>query len=117
MSRRDARAYLSDIVAACDDILRYTSGRTAQEYRADDMLRRAVERCFEIAGEALRRAIEMSPTLTEHIAQTERIVGFRNRLIRGYETISSDVVWGIVQQNVPTLRREAADFLESLGHR
>jgi len=115
MNRRDVRAYLTDIVAACDDILRFTSGHTVDEYRADDMLRRAVERCFEIVGEALRRAIDVAPTIGERIAGTERIIGFRNRLIHGYATISPDVVWGIVEQDVPILRREAADILGSLG--
>ena len=51
---RDPRAWLTDIVAACDLLLEFTSGKTFTDYAGDALLRSAVELNFEIVGEALR---------------------------------------------------------------
>ena len=51
--RRDARAYLWDAREATDAIARFTRDRTKEDFQQDLMLRSAVERQFEIIGEAL----------------------------------------------------------------
>ena len=56
--RRDARMYLSDIQAAARRISEYTSGKQFSNYQAEEMLRDAVERRFEIIGVAL---VELPP--------------------------------------------------------
>ena len=43
---------------------------------------------------------------------SSRIIAFRNRLIHGYAGGLSDVVWGILETHVPTLRAEVAKLLE-----
>jgi len=64
---------------------------------ADPMLRSAVERQFEIMGEALRRALALDSTLAGHITDTPSILAFRNRSVHGYATVSDEVVWGVVK--------------------
>ena len=76
--------------------------------RADPMLRSAVERQFEIIGEALNQALRGDPSLEQKISHFHRIVAFRNRLIHGYASIAEEVVWGVVESNLPVLLREAA---------
>ena len=104
-----------DIAEACDLIAQFTSGKTFADYQNDPLLRSGVERQFEIIGEALCQAIRHDPGVAEQISNTSRIISFRNRLIHGYATISDEVVWGILETNLPVLNREVKDLLENLA--
>jgi uncharacterized protein with HEPN domain len=72
-----------------------------------------VERQFEIIGEALRRAVHVEPGLTERITNTRRIIAFRNRLIHGCASVADEVVWGVVEEDLPRLSREVQELLRS----
>ena len=100
---RDPRAYLWDAREAAKAIGTFSSGRTLQDYEADSMLRSAVERQFEIVGEALNQLAKAAPDLAAQIADLPRIVAFRNVLIHGYAAIDNAIVWRVVQENLPTL--------------
>ncbi len=108
----EARKYLFDIVQAADLLTRFTSGRTLVDYGADALLRAAVERQFEIIGEALRQLVRLDPSLSSRISDSRRIIAFRNRLIHGYASVSNEVVWGVLEASLPTLRREVQALLE-----
>jgi uncharacterized protein with HEPN domain len=108
----EVRKYLFDILQACDHLESFTAGKDFRDYTADVMLRSAVERQFEILGEALRQALRLEPSLSGRISETSRIVAFRNRLIHGYASVSSEVVWGVLEGNLPTLRREVRSLLD-----
>lgn len=47
--------------------------------------------------------LRIDPELGSRIRDTERIIAFRNRLIHGYASIADDVVWGVLEVNLPTL--------------
>ena len=115
MRRPEALAHLFDIERACTLLAHFTADRTFEDYAGDDLLRSAVERQFEIIGEALRRALEAEPALTDLIADTARIVAFRNRLIHGYASVSAEVVWGVLEANVATLHDEVRGLLAEGG--
>jgi uncharacterized protein with HEPN domain len=117
MLPREVCKLLYDMAEAADLVAEFVAGKTFDEYVQDAMLRSAVERQFEIIGEALNNALKLAPNLRTHIAGTERIIAFRNRLIHGYASVSSEIVWGIVEGNVPRLRRELAELLpDASGH-
>ena len=65
--RRDARAFLADVLEACDLVAGFVGGRDLESYRSDVMLRSATERQLEIMGEALNR-LARSPTLGSQLA-------------------------------------------------
>jgi len=75
------------------------------------MLRAAVERNFEIIGEALSQAVRHFPAVADRVTDEEQIISFRNRLIHGYATVSNALVWEIVQKKLPVLRMEVASLL------
>ncbi len=75
------------------------------------MLRSAVERQFEIVGEALVGLLRVAPDLEARVSDTRRIIAFRNRLIHGYASVSDEVVWGVIEANLDGLRREIASLI------
>ena len=111
MNPRDIRKYLFDISRACRRLGKFTAGRTLADYQSDEMLRSAVERQFEIIGEALNQALRQDPALRDTIADAGRIIAFRNQLIHGYADIADDVVWGVIETNLPVIAREVEQLL------
>ena len=111
MRRLEIRKYLFDIIQACDLLKQFTAGKTFDDYTADPMLRSAVERQFEIIGEALNQAIRLDPNLKARISNTSRIIAFRNLLIHGYASIADEVVWGVIEANLTDLHREVDNLL------
>jgi uncharacterized protein with HEPN domain len=94
---------LLDVLESCRSVRGWCQNRTFAEYEADRQLRRAVEREFEIIGEALHRLSRDDPDTASHISQLSRIVGFRNRIIHGYDTVDDATVWGIIDRHLPQL--------------
>jgi uncharacterized protein with HEPN domain len=101
--RPDPLALLWDARRAAERIRRFTAGRDLDQYLADEMLRAAVERQFEIIGEALAALRRADPGLAAGIPQLARIVAFRNVLIHGYATVDDRLVWGVVEADLPPL--------------
>jgi uncharacterized protein with HEPN domain len=106
MPQRDVRMYLSDILQSAQRIQVLTHSKTLEQYGADENLRLIVERSFEIIGEALRQAIAVEPSLEKSIANSRRIVNFRNLLIHAYHLIDHAIVWDIVESYLPAMTRE-----------
>lgn len=104
--RLEARKYLHDIREAVARIGKFTAGKSLEDYRRDDMLRAAVERQFEIVGEALGRLAKIDDRIAARIAEHRRIIAFRNILVHGYAEVDDRLVWDIVETKVPTLRRD-----------
>ncbi len=108
---RDARVYLDDIRQACRRLTEFTRGRNLNGYCADEMLRAAVERQFEIIGEALSQLLTLHPEYAERIAATREIIAFRNQLAHRYMSVDDSIVWAAVEDDVPILRRQVEALL------
>ena len=106
--QREINKYLFDISQACDLLVQFTAGKTFADYTANPMLRSAVERQFEIVGEALNHVLQLDPCLVSRISNTRRIISFRNRLIHAYASTADDVVWGVIENHLSVLQREIA---------
>lgn len=59
----EAMKYVHDIAEACEQIVAFTAGKTFSDYEGDAMLRSAVERQFEIIGEALAQLSRLNPAM------------------------------------------------------
>ena len=103
--RPEIAKLLYDARVACGAINAFTAGKDFPAYAADALLRSAVERQFEIVGEALGRAVRLEPDLERSIPEIHRIVGLRNRLIHGYDSVDDQLVWDLVQTKLPALSR------------
>ena len=92
----DARKLLLDAQAAAERVARFNSGKSFSEYDADEFLRSAVERQFEIIGEALNQLKRVDAQTAASIAELPRMVAFRNILIHGYASVDNRLVWGVI---------------------
>lgn len=110
-----SKKLLFDVVSAGRSITEWCGGRTYLEYEDDRQLRRAVEREFEVIGEALNRLEQGDPETAARIEDLRRIVGFRNRIIHGYDTIDDATVWGVIEGRLPRLIEQASDLLVQAG--
>lgn len=113
MPQHGPEKYLYDIHESTRNILDFVSGKTFEDYSSSLMLKSAVERQFEIIGEALKQLIERYPEYKSEITNPSRIISFRNRLIHGYSSISDEVVWGVIEKDLPILKTEIPDLLKN----
>ena len=111
----DPRAFLWDARESADAITGFIADRTMRQYLDDPMLRAAVERHFEIIGEALNRLLQASPEVAAKVPDLKQAVAFRNLLIHGYASIDSTIVWRTTQEDLPKLREAIAALLTELG--
>lgn len=103
----EAKKLLFDVIKACDDVEQFTTGKALDDYLAGEMLRAAVERKFEIIGEALVRLRAKDEETFRQISASQQAITFRNRLIHGYDAIDHQTVWETVRNDLPTLKAEA----------
>ncbi len=80
---RDPRAYLWDVKQAAEAIQQFTTGLDTKGYAEDALVRAAVERQFEIIGEALNRLSKVDPEMADRIPHLRAIFGFKNVFIHG----------------------------------
>jgi uncharacterized protein with HEPN domain len=107
----EQKKYLYDIQQAVERIATFTAGKTLADYEADAMLRAAVERQFEIVGEAINRLVRLEKSLAERITDHRRIIAFRNILVHGYAELDHRIVWDIVESKLCLLGREVRALL------
>jgi uncharacterized protein with HEPN domain len=105
-SERDEKLYLVDMRDAVERIIRYTTtGRSA--FFADAMIQDAVIRNLEVMGEAVRKI--SSDTRSAHPEiPWKQIAGTRDRVIHSYFTVDLEIVWEIVETELPPLREHLA---------
>ena len=78
-------------------------------FQNDFRTRRAVERNIEIIGEAINRILQKNNSI--ELSNARKIVDTRNRIIHGYDTVSDDIIWGIVTNHLPVPKSEVEKML------
>jgi uncharacterized protein with HEPN domain len=100
--------WLYDIKSAIDEINSYfaTEEKDFLQYRANIMLKRAIERDLEIIGEAINRIITRDSSFIDKISDSKAIIGLRNQVIHAYDSISDENIWAILINHLPKLKTE-----------
>lgn len=107
----DPKAYLFDIKQACDEIKEFIQDMSFEEYSRNSMVKAAVERKFLVIGEAMARLKREHPEIIDKITDHEKIIGFRNVLVHGYDIIDDATVWSAIKDSIPTLRHQIEGIL------
>ena len=110
--RIEAKCILYDIQLAISRIQEFTHDANLTDYQRNAMMRSAVERQFEIIGEAINRLSKIAPEPASRITARRRIVNFRNQLIHGYFVVDDRAVWDVIQTHLPTLASEVEALLQ-----
>ena len=104
---------LLDAFTACQAIETFVTDYTFADYEKNLMLRSATERQFEIIGEALHQAEVDDPEVTDLLPELRRIVGMRNRIIHGYDSVDDELLWQTIQHNIPPLSKHLRQILSA----
>ncbi len=101
----DKLAHLKDIEQSIAEINEFLpEERNFFAFQKDIKTRKAIERNIEIIGEAMDRLLKAYPDI--EITDSRKIVDTRNRIIHGYDSVSEDVIWVIINRYLPILEAE-----------
>lgn len=98
---RDAAAFISEVTAPL--------GRPG--FLSERVVRQAVERNFQIIGEAARRLSASDAETAARLGPVARLVAFRNIIVHGYDTLDQEVVWSVIETNLPELLENTTALL------
>lgn len=107
----EVKSSLYDILTAINEIDSFFSDtpREFAKFQSDLKTKRAIERNIEIIGEAMSRILKRDDTI--QISSARKLVDVRNRIIHGYDSVSDDIIWGIVIRHLPVLKAETEKLL------
>ncbi|MGV7235674.1 MAG: HepT-like ribonuclease domain-containing protein [Nitrosomonadaceae bacterium] len=111
MSLRNPKKYLYDIIDCCEFLLDFTNDKTVDDYKNDRPFRSAVERELQIIGEAIAQLDNVSPETADQISEFRNIIGFRNILVHGYDSLDPETVWSVIEEKLATLLDQSRSLL------
>jgi len=103
--KRDPKVYLEDAIKACRNIQQFTDELSKDGFISDLKTQSAVERQFEILGEALNRIKIIDRKILDNIDDWKEIIGFRNIIAHGYDVVENELVWETIVNDIPVLIR------------
>ena len=112
--RHDPLVCIEDAVAACELIIGFTKDMSEAEFYLDAKTKAAVEREFEIVGEALNRVKKIDVNILSKVDNWREIIGFRNVIAHGYDVVEEEIVWDSVNRDIPKLLEQLRGISELL---
>ena len=105
------KKYLQDVLTAIEEVESFFDNKPKlfDDFYSDLLLRRAIERNIEIIGEAMNRILRIDESIA--ITNARKIVDARNYIIHGYDSLSPDILWSMVINHLPRLKKEVIAFL------
>jgi len=110
------RDYIEHMSEALQRVEEYTSGKTQLEFLSNRLIQDAVMRNFGVLGEPANNCFKVSPGAAIQFPELPfaKIYGLRNQLTHGYWTVDLEILWNVIEKDVPELRVQIARVLESL---
>jgi uncharacterized protein with HEPN domain len=89
----------------------FSADVNCESFAASDALTSQVYWKMAVTGEAAMRALQSEPDLKATLPELVNLADVRNRLIHGYETVSSQIVWSIIRNLVPPVLQQVSDYV------
>ena len=105
--------YILDIQSVIEEIetIKRLTDNNFNSFNDQIILQRAIERDLEIIGEAIRKILEIEPNVS--ISSAKNIIGLRNIISHAYDIVEPELLWGIIQHNIPQLSIEINQIREA----
>jgi uncharacterized protein with HEPN domain len=111
MSKRDPELALHQILSYAREAVEIVQGKSRSDLDQDRMLNLALTRLLEIIGEAANRVPDKVQDQYPELHWLQ-MIGLRNRLIHGYDSVDFDILWNIVIRDLPVLITKLEAILE-----
>jgi uncharacterized protein with HEPN domain len=96
---------------SCEEIIEFSSEKSFEDFLNDRLLKLAIEREFEIIGEALSRLSRIDENnIVRNIPDYRKIIDFRNVISHGYDVVDEMVLWDFAQNKVPDLLNQVRNY-------
>ncbi len=112
MSERDFRVYCQDILDSGNAIIEFIQGLSFREFCDDRKSYSAVIREFEIIGEAVGKLPEGVKRVRQDV-EWQDIRDFRNLLIHEYFGVDLEIVWKIIEDDLPALMDAVGEIIHN----
>ncbi len=116
MAHADPLSRLEDIRDAIAEAENFTAGMSFEDYLANSLVRRGVERCIEIVSEASRHVPAKRKAVHPEVPW-RNIAGIGNVLRHGYRLVDHGIIWAVVRDDLPALRVVVEAMLEEIRAR
>lgn len=107
----EVKTWLFDVLSAILEIDSFfaDSPKMFAAFQNDVRTKRAVERNLEIIGESVSRIMKKDPNF--QLNNSRKIIDTRNRISHGYDSVSDDIIWNIVINQLPLLKSQVEKLL------
>lgn len=112
MKQKNPLFFLEDIKNSLLKIFKYTENIKYDEFLSNDMVKDAVERNFEIIGEAVKKLPEDFRNQYPHIP-FKQIAGMRDKLIHDYFGVDYEIIWKTIKDRLPQFSDDINNIIES----
>ena len=109
----DPLVCIEDAITACELIIEFTKTLVKDEFYVDLKTKAAVEREFEIVGEALNRIKKIDVGILAEVDNWREIIGFRNVIAHGYDVVEDEIIWDSVKRDIPILLKQLKKIAEN----
>ena len=98
--------YILDIESVIEELEKVNdrANKNFKYFLEDILLQRAAERDLEIIGEAVKNIRDQFPNVS--ISSSDKIIGLRNLIAHAYDSVEPEMLWGIIQRDIPVLKKE-----------
>lgn len=111
--KRNLQLFLHDILDNIKDIENFSKDMNAEKLERDKLKYKAIVRSLEIIGEAVKN---ISPSFREKYPETrwKEIAGLRDILTHGYFVVDTGLVWKIIREDLPILKKQIQKIKQEL---
>ncbi|OGH69779.1 MAG: hypothetical protein A3C90_02005 [Candidatus Magasanikbacteria bacterium RIFCSPHIGHO2_02_FULL_51_14] len=110
--KKDVFVFFEHILDSIEKVEQYLAGKKKDEFVSSDILQDALVRRLEIIGEATRNIPESARIRYPNVPWQD-ISDMRNKLIHEYFIVDLDVVWNVIETDLPVLKRQILEILRA----